>query len=284
MLRTCAKTSEKRSPLHHREIKRLPGQGLWESFFNERLAPIAIWSGMAMGILVSVVFDALLRLIKHEAFGWHMMLLLFVGFAMAAWSTRSEIRKARLERLGLEGEIAVAQSLESLTAFGCCLFHDLQPDAVSTNGVKPDGSGPNIDHVVVSRAGVFVIETKTRSKRVEGAKNAVVTFDGKRVLVDGFPPDRDPLQQARAATADVARYVERSTGLRTTFRPVVLFPGWFVQSVGTARESDVWVLNDNALRKWIEIEIQTSPVLDDAKVARIAESLSARCKWRPSPV
>jgi len=244
--------------------------------------PIGTWMGMAIGVFVSVLFDFVHRLIKHESFGWHMILLLVVTVAMAAWHTRSAIRLARSERLGLEGELAVAQSLESLAGCGCRVLHDLRADAMSTHGVTPDDSGPNIDHVVVSRAGVYVIETKTRSKRVEGARGAVVTFDGTRVLVDGYPPDRDPLGQARAATADVARYLERTTGLCPPLRPVVLFPGWFVESGAGCSKSDVWVLNDNALLKWISREIRESPVLDDAKVERIADALAARCNWRAS--
>lgn len=81
--------------------------------------------------------------------------------------------------LALKGEKAVGQYLERLREQGFQVFHDVI------------GSSFNVDHVIIGPAGIFTIETKTFSKRP--GPDAKVVFDGERLLVDGFEPDRDPV-------------------------------------------------------------------------------------------
>jgi len=52
--------------------------------------------------------------------------------------------------------------------------------------------------VLIGPAGVFTVETKTRTKPHGDAR---VTFRGEALLVAGFEPDRDPIVQARAQAA-----------------------------------------------------------------------------------
>lgn len=280
MYPTRQKTPVARSPLRYRHIRRLPGQGLWESIFHERLVTIALWFGLAMGLFVSVIVDLAYRLSHSQVVGSHMVVLLITGLVMATWSVHQAFHRARSERLGLEGEVAVAQSLESLVAHGCRVFHDLQPSPMSTRGVDGDGRGPNIDHVVVSPVGLFVIETKTRSKRIRAGENPVVQFNGHEIRIDGRSPHRDPLAQVRAAAADLSRYLSQEAQVRPPLRPVVLFPGWYVKSTGAARESDVWVLNDTALCKWIERAVRVHPKLEERDFSRICDALAQRSNWR----
>jgi hypothetical protein len=59
-------------------------------------------------------------------------------------------------RLGLEGERTVGHALEELRVYGYQVFHDIP------------GNKFNIDHVIAGPAGIFTIETKTRSKPGDG--------------------------------------------------------------------------------------------------------------------
>ena len=94
-------------------------------------------------------------------------------------------REAKSIRLGRDGERLVGQFLEELRADGANIFHDVP------------GDGFNLDHVVISDRGIFVVETKTHSKPIPDAK---VTFAGDELLVAGCKPDRDPIKQVRAQT------------------------------------------------------------------------------------
>ena len=74
------------------------------------------------------------------------------------------------------------------------------------------GLGFNVDHVIVGPAGVFTVETKTWSKPAKG--DAKVVFDGERVRINGFEPDRNPIVQAKAQARWLKEVLAESTGMK----------------------------------------------------------------------
>ncbi len=172
-------------------------------------------------------------------------------------------RTANNLRLGIRGESAVGQQLETLRALGYHVFHDLP------------GNGFNVDHVLIGPAGLFVIETKTRSKPARG--RATITYDGRRVFVNGHAPDRDPIAQARANRDHVCGVLAKFLKERPTGRAVVVFPGWWVER--TARDPEVWVLNDEAFLKIIGRE---PPKLSEDTIRILAESLETHLRAKRS--
>jgi hypothetical protein len=96
------------------------------------------------------------------------------------------IPKRRAFRSGLEGELAVAEELNKLMFNGYHVYHDFPADKF------------NIDHILIGPAGVFAVETKTRSKRKadRGKFSAEVTYDGNRLTFpNGY--DVNTLTQAK---------------------------------------------------------------------------------------
>jgi hypothetical protein len=159
-----------------------------------------------------------------------------IGFcAFGFWRTVKAIKQLKL---GRDGERAVAEQLDVLKGEGAVVLHDLI------------GDGFNLDHVVLSRQGVFVVETKTRTKPARGSPT--VTFDGKTLLVDGFEPERNPVTQAQGNARWLAQILRTSTGKEFPVRPVVLFPGWFVEPF--PKGSTVWILSPKALPPFIQHE------------------------------
>lgn len=155
-------------------------------------------------------------------------------------------------RLGRNGEAAVAEYLETLGRDGVRALHDLVAD------------GFNIDHVAVTPQGVLVIETKTISKPV--GKDARITFDGEKIKVGGLEPERDPVKQARAAASWVKRQLNEALGKNFPVRPVVAYPGWFVERTKSASSSDTWVVEPKAIGPFLK---QEATVLTDADMAQI---------------
>jgi hypothetical protein len=153
-------------------------------------------------------------------------------------------------RLGRDGERAVAESLDELKAAGAVVFHDIQAPNF------------NIDHVVLSRHGIFVIETKTFSK----APRAEVTYDGKTLLVNGRTPQRDPILQVEACADWVRKTLEAMTAKRYLIRPVVVLPGWYVNPGKDAYRHRTWVLNPKMLPGFVKREPITLPE-EDVKLA-----------------
>jgi hypothetical protein len=120
-----------------------------------------------------------------------------------------------------------------------------------------------VDHAVVSPKGLFVIETKTRSKP-KGTRVAV-RYDGEKLSVNGNVPSRDPIKQVLAISAWVQELVKKSTGKSFPVRPVVLFPGWYVETENASAHDKVWVLNPKCLLSFIQNEkVNLSP--EDVKL------------------
>lgn len=140
-------------------------------------------------------------------------------------------RRAPNYRLGLDGELAVADILDDLRERGYKVLHDIP------------GERGNVDHVVIGPAGVFAIETKARSK-VEGKYNSI-RVKGDRVC---FTPSGNScdkaIPQAKAAAARIGSTLRERSGMQVYAQAVLVYPGWWVD---TPRRDDVWVMNPGQL-------------------------------------
>jgi len=123
----------------------------------------------------------------------------------------------------------------------------------------------NVDHILIGPGGIYAIETKTFSKPARGQSKII--FDGESVLVEGFEPDRNPVIQARAQASWVREIVVASTGRDVKVRPVILFPGWYVEKAHGVR-SEIWVLNENAFPQWLGNE-RTSLSADEINLVAL---------------
>lgn len=146
---------------------------------------------------------------------------------------------------GLEGERTVGALLEDLRRSGYRILHDIP------NARKPTF---NIDHVAIGPGGVFAIETKTYSKVGTPSENIRVV-DG-RLIIPGIDPaayGSDPLAQAAASAGFIRDHLTQTTHHKVFVRPVLVFPGWYVEEPpANARDaSGVWVLNEKRLFEWI---------------------------------
>ncbi len=173
-------------------------------------------------------------------------LLAIAAVFVVVWKIIRVRRRLHALRLGRDGERVVGQFLEALREQGFRVFHDLP------------GEGFNVDHVIVGPRGVFTVETKTFSK--PGRGEAKITFDGEQVFVGGLKPDRDCVNQARAQGDWLRNLVFDSSGRKISVRPIVVFPGWFVDGPPDGVKPDVWVLNPKVLPALIaqEREVLTS--------------------------
>jgi hypothetical protein len=136
--------------------------------------------------------------------------------------------------LGLEGEKEVGQVLEQLREDGCAIFHDIICDDF------------NIDHVIISPHGIFVVETKTRTKPSAGVK-AEGFFDGQRVILNGKPPDDKPVLQANRNADWIRNKLLKRTENKYRVTPVLVYPGWyFPKDMNDGNQT--WVMNPGMLR------------------------------------
>ena len=89
--------------------------------------------------------------------------------SFSAYKIYGLVKSAKKYKQGLEAERSVGQGLEELRSSGAQVFHDIPAD------------GFNIDHVVIDRTGIYVIETKSLGKIPEHSTK--LQFDGKDIKI-----------------------------------------------------------------------------------------------------
>ncbi len=154
--------------------------------------------------------------------------------------------------LGFMAESFVGQQLERARFLGFSVFHDIVVD---------DKSSPfNIDHLLIGERGIFVVETKGKSKALKGKPKLV--FDGHKLnFPDGTYTD-EPIEQIRAnmnwAGQEIIKILKRQRNPVCQFRssqqlPVtglIVYPGWFVKRKGFSVKN-VAVLTDKPMLRYL---------------------------------
>jgi hypothetical protein len=248
---------EKRSPLREKPLHN-PGESLeqeWNRQLYEEVAP-HIYGVLFIIILVGLEWVRWLTRMPPQPLAFTILGILFGGYSV--YKMISYFPKMRSLWQGVQGEKVVGQELNLvLRGDGYRVFHDVP------------AKGFNIDHVIVSDRGLYLVETKTFSKAIKG--NPKITFDGEQVLVDGVKPDRDPVNQALALRKWLIELLEERTARQFPVRAVVVFPGWYVERTTTTRRDDLWVLNPKGIAKFIEHE---PVVLKPEEVALASSTLA----------
>lgn len=202
------------------------------------------------GILIGVLIGAAAATISPYA-GLFVAVSAIIG--IFAYSTFIS-KKLNPLVLGIIGEKKVGDNLLRLEWRGCRVIHDIQRDR------------SNIDHLVIAPGGLFVIETKYRSKKGNGQNE--VRFDGDALTINGLPD----LGNAKGQVCEAANYITttiKALGEKAPVTPIICFPGWWVESV--APNKQVHVLNETSLVSWID---KTNPVLENADINRLYAKLS----------
>jgi hypothetical protein len=168
-------------------------------------------------------------------FNQGVLLATLIGAYAVAWRKWPKIKGLREDlrrlRLGFDGERYVAEELNQLMRQGYRVFHDFVVDW------KP-GCQFNIDHVLVGPDGVFVVETKTRSKKRDpGSGNKLgyqVEFDGEAIRFPGGPWSTAEIDQAKGAAKELRNWLKRSGQSWVEVRALVAIPGWWVEAENLA--------------------------------------------------
>lgn len=160
-------------------------------------------------------------------------------------------------KLGLDAEEAIGQELNQLMPLGFRVFHDIPCKDF------------NIDHVVVGASGLFVVETKGRSKPLEESE---VIFDGERLQFPGWR-EATPVRQVQASTRWLEEWISSAIGEQVRATSVLAIPGWYIER----KTSDCSILTANG--KNMSGLFQTfGSRLRPETVQRIAHQLEQRCR------
>ncbi len=182
----------------------------------------------AIGFIAGFVF-ALKPLLPFHAFlkkYWLLVeFLLVISFGGLYWWHKSILRDLESVYSGRKGEEEVAR-----------LLAELPPDTYVIHDLWIPDVG-QIDHIVLSPRGIFVIETKNHRGRV--------TYDNGRLLLNGKPLRKNPLDQVKATSAALSHLIHREIGIREFVKPVLCFNRAFVEVQGYTQ--NVWVTSGKGL-------------------------------------
>ena len=225
----------KKSPLKSKPLRHA-GQSLDEEI-EKRISEYML-------IYILTIF-LVLYLIAMEWYRWYMqapptpIAMTIVGLPFiifAIYKFIKEKKKIDLLKQGRDGEKAVGQYLEGFREAGMKVHHDII------------GDNFNIDHILVSTKGVYLIETKTYSKPIKGKTE--IEFDGLDFYYNGVKYNDNIQVQVAAGSTWLKNLIEELTVKKVDVKPVVVFPGWFVEMT-RKHDSNIWALNPRNLQKFI---------------------------------
>lgn len=250
---------DRRDPITS-ELRLLPAAGVLEERdkLREKLSDRLL---MAMGLGLIVSGSLLLVRVPENArpmglVDWAMVLIGLGVTSLLALRVARELPKLRRLRLAARVEQASAQEIGAVLAGNNRLIHDVQAKDF------------NIDHVVITPAGVFAVETKSRRKPPAGGgeKGVKVRYDGRKLE---FPEwvETEPLVQAERQARWLAAHLKAATGEAVDVTPVLALPGWYVENSARISDGMVRVVNPKN-SAWLFLPNRT-PVLDAPAIQRV---------------
>jgi hypothetical protein len=259
-------------------ILTLPPVPLWRGVYSktgglrERIDDIRMDLAFDVAILmvmptVLVALYLLLRVVSPNPPSSWVAVALVLGIAafVACWTRKLLRADAEMDKLrkGLDAEMAVGQELDQLIGQGARVFHDLPAETF------------NIDHIVVSRQGVFCVETKgyTKPLGLSGAAAARVEFDGHTLRFPDFQTSK-PVEQAARQAQWLSQWLSSALGSPISAIPVLALPGWYVElkQRGAVRVFSGKALGGGLLKAG-------SPIgLSDQDMQRITHEVDQRCR------
>jgi Nuclease-related domain len=192
------------------------------------------------------------------------LVLFIVACVKATHRTFDLFQEGRNIRLGMRGEQAVAEALNGASSVGFHSFHDLCDEKIG-----------NIDHIAVGTRGIFLVETKARSRRASrnGQREHEVIYDGSFLQFPFFKTD-EPIEQAKRNAKWLSNYLEKKTGESVWVEPLVVLPGWFVR-ISEKGDFPVKVMNANFLVGFLQ---RQNEKIESAQVRRIITALDEKCR------
>jgi hypothetical protein len=169
-----------------------------------------------------------------------------------------EMPQGRRLRQAIRSEQATAQELANSLAGDNRIIHDVH------------AKGFNIDHVVITPAGVFAVETKSRLKSPagSGASAVKVRYNGRQLEFPGWTETK-PLDQASHQARWLANYLREATGESLPVFAVLALPGWFIENTARISGDMVRVINPKR-SQWLLLPEKRPILLNAAAIQRAA--------------
>jgi len=252
---TCQMKKHTKSPITDK-LLRQPGQSLDEEVQRILDDKILIYLLFPSMFFLLATFEWYRWYSEMPPSPWLLTTLAIASIILSLFKIIPLKKKLSAMRQGSEGEKAVAEMLNQFREAKMKVFHDVI------------GENFNLDHVLVSVRGVFLVETKTYSKPLKGKTE--IEFNGKALSVNNKFIGNDIVIQVTAGSKWLSSLIEDLTAKKIVVQPVVVFPGWYVKMTNEYK-SNIWMVNPKNLGSFIN---KKNEVLSEEDVKLISNHLT----------
>jgi len=244
-------------PIEYDNLLRVAGQSLDEhvdELYNKIQEKLILHLGILFLIIMTIV---LLKLSNY------FYIFVFVFYLYTLWSIIKYVPMIRNYKLGRDGERSVAQYLYivarqlSKENSNMHIYHDLVDDKKQFN----------IDHVVVSKKGIFIFETKTYRKRKDITNK--ITSNGKELFKNGQKITSDIPLQVKGQVKWLQSELLQTTGKKYEIIPTITFVGWFVDA---KKIDDIYITQAKTINNILENKYRNI-LYDDEELKRITSCI-----------
>jgi len=248
----------KRNPVEYDKLLRSPGQSLDEAIDDIRNK---VLDKLFFILAIMLIFIILSITLQFPSYFQIIYILIFFGYLV--FLVQKYYPALRDYRLGRDGERSMAQYLSAVARqlskedANMHIYHDLVNEKKKFN----------IDHVIVSKKGIFIVETKTYRKD-QGITNTIFS-NGCELIKNGQKLSNDIPLQIKGQAKWLQNELHQVTGKKYEIIKIIAFVGWYVKG---EKIDDIYITTAKTLKNIIEN--QYSKILyDDEELKRITSCI-----------
>ena len=249
--------------MKHKYRTRVQGESLQEKIrdyefkITEQFMLPVFFSAMTLFLWFVYLFSLPINL--YSVIGFSIITVVFI--IRAYFKVKQTRWILKRYRKGLEGEWLVGETLNQLSNESTFVFHDIP------------GERFNVDHIIVSTRGIFVIETKHFNRELchEFFYDGLMIY---RILKNGrkFPCPK-LLPQIDGEARFIQQEIERRTEIKLPVIKVAILIGAYITS--SENFKDYWLLNETA---FVKVFNQQKEMFDDSVAKLVASHIREMVK------
>jgi len=245
------------NPIDHDILLRVAGQSIDEKLdklHDELLNKLFIYMGILMMMIISII------LFKLPNYAY-----IFAGifYLYTLWSIVKYVPIMRNYKLGRDGERSVSQYLYSIAR----QLSKVDSNMHVYNDLVDEKKQFNIDHVVVSKKGIFIFETKTYRKTKDITNK--ITSNGKELFKNGQKITTNIPLQVKGQVKWLQSELLQTTGKKYEIIPTIAFVGWFVDA---EKIDNIYVTQAKTINNILENKYR-DVLYDDEELKRITSCI-----------
>lgn len=258
------------------ELRSLPANSLTvqaEKLADWRMDRLVI--ALVTGLMAALLLASRRMDMNGRPWDWLDTITILASIGAAIYFARqiiAQMPQQRKIKQAIRAEHATAQELGASLAGHNRIIHDVRARDF------------NIDHVVITRVGVFAIETKSRLKPPagKGAGAVKARYDGKQLTFPSWTETK-PIEQAARQAKWLADHLRQATGETFPVFAVVSLPGWYIENTARITDDMVRVINPKN-SQWLLLPEKQPVRLDPAAIQRAAFQIEKLAQVTPEPL